>query len=96
MSFHACICNFIDPTLNLKTFNSLICELQEPVTLENNGIHHMLPHIISLLQQAVLNIRAVTSAQVQPDISFDGEKVAPGKNLEHQQKKTKHPGRKRD
>ena len=88
----------IDPTLNLKTFNSLICELQEAVTPENNGIHHLLPHINSLLQQAVLNVRAVTSAQVQPAISFDGEKIAPGKNLEHQwrfQKTTEDPGRKK-
>ena len=95
------MCHYIfilDPTVNLKTFNSLICELQEVVTPENNSIHHLLPHINSLLQQAVLNIRAVASSQVQPAMSFDGEKIAPGKNLEHQwifQKTTKDPGRKK-
>ena len=88
----------LDPTLNLETFNSLICELQEAVTPENKNIHHLLLHINSLLQQAVLNIRAVASSQVQPAMSFDGEKTAPGKNLEHQwrfHKTTRDPGRKK-
>ena len=88
----------LDPTINLKTFNSLICELQEAVTPENKKLHHLLPHINSLLQQAVLNIRAVTTSQVQPATSIDGEKIASGKILEHRwrfHKTTKDPGRKK-
>ena len=70
-----------DPASHQNTFDSLICELQQTVTVDNNykSIHHSLPHINALLQQAVLTTRAVVTSQVQPGTAFNGEKVASGK-----------------
>ena len=86
------------PVSQLHTFDSLICELQQTVTVDNKSIHPSLPHINALLQQAVLTTRAVAASQVQPGTAFNGEKVAPGKNLTPQwrfQKTSKDPGRKK-
>ena len=87
-----------DPASQLNTFDSLIHELQQTVTVDNKSIHPSLPHINALLLQAVLTTRAVATSQVQPGLAFNGEKVAPGKRLTPQwrfQKTTKDPGRKK-
>ena len=88
----------IDPSFQLKTFDSLVRELQTTITSDNKDIHPLLPHINALLQNAVLTTRAVASSDIMPSTAFNREKIAPGKNLEHQwrfHKTTKEPGRKR-
>ena len=67
------------------------------VTIDNTSVHSSLPHINSLLHNAVLTCTAAmsTDTPVQP---FKSEKIAPNKKMEHQWrflKTTKTPGRKK-
>lgn len=73
-------------------------ELERTVTLENASVHTFLPHINSLLHNAVLTCTAAMSTDTSHTEQFKSEKIASNKKLEHQwrfQKTTKAPGRKK-
>ncbi len=85
-----------DPTLKLNVFSTYLKELEQTVTRENTLVHPFLPHINSLLHNAVLTCRAASTDINQT--AFKGEKIAPGKKIEHQwcfKKTTNTPGRKK-
>ena len=95
----------IDPTIQLKTFKSYVKNLEEIVTIENTALHSILPHINSLLHNAVLTCKATMSQGTATMSSkqgssqmFESEKIAPNKKLDHQWRfkpTTKAPGRKK-
>ena len=90
--------NWIDPVIQLKTFRSYMDQLEKAVTIENSAVHSYLPHINSLLHNAVLTCAAVESTDSTPAESFNSEPIASNKNLEHQwrfKKTTEAPGRKK-
>lgn len=74
-------------------------ELEDAVTLENTHIHAVLPHINSLLHNAVLACRSMASSDMSPmPTQFRSDKIPSNKNMEHQwrfQPTTKAPGRKK-
>ena len=89
-----------DPTIQLKTFQSCVKSLEEIITIENTSIHSVLPHINSLLHNAVLSCRAAMSSVTceAPPKPFEGEMLPPNKSLEHQWRfkaTSKAPGRKK-
>ena len=94
-----CICT--DPSIHgqLQTFQSYLEQLKETVTMENTFVHSFLPHINSLLHSAVLTCKAASSSNsMVPSTEFQGEKIAPNKNMEHQwrfKQTGKAPGRKK-
>ena len=72
-------------------------ELENAVTLENTPIHAVLPHINSLLHNAVLTCTAAVSSDTSCT-QFKSDKIASNKKMEHQwrfQSTTKAPGRKK-
>ena len=67
------------------------------VTLDNTSVHSFLPHINSLLHNAVLTCTSAMSTDTHVE-QFKSEKIAPNKKMEHQWrflKTTKPPGRKK-
>ncbi len=66
-----------DPTLQLKMFQSYMKELERTVVLENATIHAVLPHINSLLHNAVLTCTAAMSVDTSCAEQFKSEKIAP-------------------
>lgn len=67
------------------------------VTLDNTSVHSFLPHINSLLHNAVLTCTSAMSTDTLVQ-QFQSDKIAPNKKMEHQwrfQKTTKPPGRKK-
>lgn len=69
-------------------------ELEEIVTLDNKCIHSVLPHVNSLLQNAILTCKASD----KPVEDFAKENIAPNKKLEPQwqfQQTSRAPGRKK-
>ena len=88
----------IDPTIQLKTFQTYMKELERMVTLENNSVHAFLPHINSLLHNAVLTCTAAVSTELPCTEQFKNDVIPSNKKMEHQwqfQKTTKAPGRKK-
>ena len=69
------------------------------MTMENTFVHSFLPHINSLLHSAVLTCKAASSSNsMVPSTEFQGENIAPYKNMEHQwrfKQTGKAPGRKK-
>lgn len=73
-------------------------QLEKSVTMENKEIHSYLPHINSLLHNAVLTCTAVESSTSFTGDNFKSEQIAPNKKLEHQWRfkpTTAAPGRKK-
>ena len=89
------ICTCTDPSIQLQTFQLYLKQLEETVTMENTFVHSFLPHINSLLHSAVLTCKAASSSN---PTEFQGENIAPNKNMEHQwlfKQTGKAPGRKK-
>lgn len=89
----------LDPSIKLRTFQTHVKTLQDIVTIENTGVHSVLPHVNSLLHSAILACKAASlSSTVFHSNEFEGENIAAGKNMEHQwrfKQTTKTPGRKK-
>ena len=70
-------------------------ELGEMVTFDNKPIHPILPHINSLLQNAILSCK-VSLEKYEGE--FEKENIAPNQKLEHQwrfKQTSQPPGRKK-
>ncbi len=90
----------VDHTIQFNTFQGLIRELQEQVTLQNVAVLPYIKHINALLQQAVATCKAaeITEPPSSKKVLVIKDNIPPGKNCELQwrfKQTTKTPGRKR-
>ena len=89
----------LDPSIKLRTFQTHVKTLQHIVTIENTGVHSVLPHVNSLLHSAILACKAASlSSTVFHSNESESENIAAGKNMEHQwrfKQTTKTPGHKK-
>ena len=93
----------LDPSIKLRTFQTHVKTLQDidtNHTIENTGVHSVLPHVNSLLHSAILACKAASlSSTVFHSNEFEGENITAGKNMEHQwrfKQTTKHLDVKRE
>ena len=89
------ICCHADSATKLKTFNSLILELQRQVPTEDPSV---LDHINALLHNAVLSCKAAKATTATATTFETKEKINPGQKMELQwrfTKTTRSPGRKK-
>ena len=64
----------LDPSIKLRTFQTHVKTLKDIVTIENTGVHSVLPHVNSLLHSAILVCKAASlSFTVFHSNEFEGE-----------------------
>ena len=73
-------------------------ELEKRVTIDSQELHPFLPHINSLLHNALLTFKVAETPDLTPAKEFEKEYIAPGKIMEKQWRfkpTTQKPGRKK-